>query len=65
MNHRGEIENLLYAYQERLDAGDLVGMAALFEHATVGGVDEVGRGAWAGPVSVGVAVVTPLFLVAP
>jgi hypothetical protein len=40
MNHRGEIENLLYAYQERLDAGDLVGMAALFEHATVGGVDE-------------------------
>ncbi len=26
---------------------------------TVAGVDEVGRGAWAGPVSVGVAVVTP------
>jgi ribonuclease HII len=26
--------------------------------ATVAGVDEVGRGAWAGPVSVGVAVVT-------
>lgn len=26
--------------------------------AAVGGVDEVGRGAWAGPVSVGVAVVT-------
>jgi ribonuclease HII len=25
----------------------------------VGGVDEVGRGAWAGPVSVGIAVVTP------
>jgi ribonuclease HII len=25
----------------------------------VGGVDEVGRGSWAGPVSVGVAVVTP------
>jgi hypothetical protein len=40
MNHRGEIENLLYLYQERLDAGDLVGMAALFEHATVGGADE-------------------------
>jgi 3-phenylpropionate/cinnamic acid dioxygenase small subunit len=37
MNHRGEIENLLYAYQERLDAGDLVGVAALFEHATIGG----------------------------
>jgi ribonuclease HII len=27
--------------------------------AAVAGVDEVGRGAWAGPVSVGVAVVTP------
>jgi ribonuclease HII len=27
--------------------------------ATVAGIDEVGRGAWAGPVSVGVAVVTP------
>jgi ribonuclease HII len=26
--------------------------------ATVAGIDEVGRGAWAGPVSVGVAVVT-------
>jgi ribonuclease HII len=25
----------------------------------VGGVDEVGRGAWAGPVSVGIAVLTP------
>ncbi|MGD0082020.1 MAG: ribonuclease HII [Acidimicrobiales bacterium] len=25
----------------------------------VGGIDEVGRGAWAGPVSVGVVVVTP------
>ena len=27
--------------------------------AAVGGVDEVGRGAWAGPVSVGIAVLTP------
>ncbi len=26
-------------------------------HALIGGVDEVGRGAWAGPVSVGIAVV--------
>jgi hypothetical protein len=33
MGHRGSIENLLYTYQERLDAGDLEGMAALFEHA--------------------------------
>ncbi len=28
-------------------------------HRLVGGVDEVGRGAWAGPVSVGVAVLCP------
>jgi 3-phenylpropionate/cinnamic acid dioxygenase small subunit len=32
---RGEIENLLYEYQARLDAGDLEGMAALFEHAVM------------------------------
>lgn len=32
---RGEIENLLYTYQERLDAGDLDGMAALFRRAVV------------------------------
>ena len=35
MGSRGEIENLLYEYQARIDAGDLVGMAALFEHAVV------------------------------
>jgi len=29
-----EIERLLYAYAERLDLGDLDGVAALFEHAT-------------------------------
>jgi ribonuclease HII len=28
-------------------------------HALVGGLDEVGRGAWAGPLTVGVAVVKP------
>jgi ribonuclease HII len=28
-------------------------------HALVAGVDEVGRGAWAGPLSIGVAVVKP------
>jgi hypothetical protein len=43
MNHRGEIENLLYSYQERVDAGDLVGMASLFEHASVGGGGEESR----------------------
>jgi hypothetical protein len=37
VNHRGEIENLLYAYQERLDVGDLEGVAELFEHAVVRG----------------------------
>jgi hypothetical protein len=35
MYDRGEIENLLYEYQARLDAGDLEGMAALFEHAVM------------------------------
>jgi hypothetical protein len=35
MSDRGEIENLLYEYQERLDAGDLEAMAALFEHAVM------------------------------
>src|SRR5581483_5883845 len=28
-------------------------------YAAVAGIDEVGRGAWAGPISVGIAVVTP------
>ena len=35
MSDRGEIENLLYEYQARLDAGDLEAMAALFEHAVM------------------------------
>jgi 3-phenylpropionate/cinnamic acid dioxygenase small subunit len=35
MSDRGEIENLLYEYQSRLDDGDLEGMAALFEHAVL------------------------------
>jgi hypothetical protein len=35
MSDRGDIENLLYEYQERLDAGDLEAMAALFEHAVM------------------------------
>lgn len=33
---RQEIEALVYAYAELLDAGDLDGVAALFEHATWG-----------------------------
>jgi SnoaL-like protein len=35
MCDRGDIENLLYEYQARLDSGDLEGMAALFEHAVL------------------------------
>jgi hypothetical protein len=31
------IENLLYTYAERIDAGDLDGVAALFAHATIYG----------------------------
>jgi 3-phenylpropionate/cinnamic acid dioxygenase small subunit len=31
---REAIEALIFAYAERLDAGDLAGVAALFEHAT-------------------------------
>lgn len=35
MCERGAIENLLYEYQDRLDAGDLAGMAALFTDASI------------------------------
>lgn len=35
MGSRGEIENLLYEYQERIDAGDLPGVAAMFAHAVI------------------------------
>jgi len=30
---RSQIENLVYRYAERMDAGDLAGVAQLFEHA--------------------------------
>ena len=32
-DERGAIENLLYTYAERMDAGDIAGVARLFEHA--------------------------------
>ena len=32
-----DIENLLYTYAERIDAGDLDGVAELFTHATIFG----------------------------
>jgi 3-phenylpropionate/cinnamic acid dioxygenase small subunit len=43
---RGEIENLLYRYAERIDAGDFAGVAKLFAHAEirVAGTDAVTRG---------------------
>src|SRR4051812_3575909 len=46
MSDRGEIENLLYEYQARLDAGDLEGMAALFERAVMSAdtIDQTWRG---------------------
>ena len=40
MDSARAIENLLYTYAERIDAGDFDGVAALFEHATVHGVPD-------------------------
>lgn len=34
-----EIENLVYEYAERLDAGDLDGVAALFAHGRICGIE--------------------------
>lgn len=34
-----EIENLVYTYAERIDAGDLDGVAALFAHGRICGVE--------------------------
>lgn len=43
---RGEIENLLYRYAERIDQGDFAGVAEIFADAeiTVAGTDAVTRG---------------------
>lgn len=35
-----EIENLVYTYAERIDAGDLDGVAALFTHGRICGVQD-------------------------
>jgi 3-phenylpropionate/cinnamic acid dioxygenase small subunit len=40
MDSAREIENLLYIYAERIDAGDLDGVAALFEHGRIYGVED-------------------------
>ena len=34
-DHAREIENLLYVYAERIDAGDLEGVAELFTHGRI------------------------------
>lgn len=39
MDSAREIENLLYTYAERIDLGDLDGVAELFTHATINGVE--------------------------
>jgi len=40
-----QIENLLYTYAQRIDAGDLGGVAELFEHGRIHGVPEPPPGA--------------------
>jgi 3-phenylpropionate/cinnamic acid dioxygenase small subunit len=40
MDSARQIENLLYTYAERIDAGDLDGVAALFEHGRICGVED-------------------------
>lgn len=39
MDSARKIENLLYTYAERIDLGDLDGVAELFTHATIYGVE--------------------------
>ena len=50
MGARGEIENLLYLYQEKMDAGDLPGVAELFAHARLG--SDIYDMTWTGPEQV-------------
>lgn len=38
--HSREIENLIYSYAERLDAGDLDGLAELFAHGRITGMQD-------------------------
>jgi hypothetical protein len=46
-----EIENLLYLYAERLDLGDIDGMALLFEHGELLGPDGKVQGNSAGAIA--------------
>ncbi len=50
MGARGEIENLLYLYQERIDRADFAGVADLFAHATLS--SEVYTATWTGAAAV-------------
>ena len=50
MGARGDIENLLYLYQERIDAADFVGVAELFAHAELG--SELYDVTWSGAAAV-------------
>ena len=43
---RGEIANLLYLYQERIDRADFAGIGELFAHATMG--SDVFAASWTG-----------------
>lgn len=40
MDDARQIENLLYTYAERMDAGDLDGVADLFTHGRIWGMDD-------------------------
>ena len=46
MDHRTEILNLLYLYQERIDQGDVEGIGEIFSQAVLRGED--GVNSWKG-----------------
>jgi len=50
MGARGEIENLLYRYQELMDAGDLPAVGELFAHARLG--SDIYDATWSGAAEV-------------
>jgi hypothetical protein len=50
MDHRTEILNLLYLYQERFDQGDVEGIGEIFSQAVLRGED--GVNSWTGPEKV-------------
>ena len=54
MDHRGEIENLLYQYAESIDAGDYDAIGVLFQHGCIADADGT-------PMAVGAQAVTGLY----